>query len=154
MSYSSLKNSLQSASWNDAASLQQQRAHLYIAPVADVHELPIRRPLPSFGQRLVLAGIAFAILFGCVQGLRCGVLSVLKIERLLHQRSAVTSVHNQAVQTQKILKNQIAVYSSPRGLEELARDGLELVREDEILVRLHPADASPAALASPVAEAP
>ncbi|MCA9841008.1 MAG: hypothetical protein KC475_02725 [Cyanobacteria bacterium HKST-UBA03] len=121
----------------------KQGVRLYVAPVADVHELPTRKPKVLASQLALTGLVVFAILFGCVQGVRSAATSAVKLERLVSQLSTVKAVHHEAVKSNQVLTNQINTYRSPTGMEELARDGLELVRNDEILVRLHHEQASP-----------
>lgn len=80
----------------------------------------------------------FSFVFVCVQSVRCSVLSAVKLQGLLHQGAAVETAHQQATQRNGMLQDKISLYSSAMGIEEMARERLDMVGDDEILVRLYP----------------
>lgn len=82
--------------------------------------------------------VALVLLFGLAQGLRCGYLSIVKLDGLVKQLSVVEQHHADAKRENQVLTDKVALYSSPVGVEELARERLDLVREDEVLVRIYP----------------
>ena len=55
---------------------------------------------------------------------------------LNNQINQLTLLNNDAVEKNKQLKTQLKVYSSYKGIEELARNNLKLVGKDEVLVLL------------------
>ena len=89
--------------------------------------------LPKWATGLLVAALAFV----CLQGVRCALGSIIKVEKLIVQLNAVVVDHKLAKQAHSALNDKISLYSSPSGVEELAREGLELVRPDEVLVRLY-----------------
>jgi cell division protein FtsB len=81
--------------------------------------------------------ILLAILFGLFQALRTGIAGVYKVSVLSSQQAAVEKYYQETLQENRLLKDRISVYSAPAGIEELARNNLEMVGKDEILVRSH-----------------
>lgn len=80
--------------------------------------------------------VVLAILFGLVQSFRAIVSSTFQISSLLGNQAAVSDLYSKAALDNQVLKEHIATYSSAQGIEELARNNLEMVGKDEVLVRL------------------
>lgn len=91
----------------------------------------------SAGRRLLSVFIILAIVFGLLQSARALISGCYKLSVLMNNQKIVDQYHHQAIQDNQLLKNQIAIYSSPAGIEELARNNLQMVGQDEILVRIH-----------------
>ncbi len=82
--------------------------------------------------------LAFSLLFIGLQAIRCGFISIVKIEGLLHQLALVKSANEMVISRNATLQDKIALYSSPLGVEEMARERLGMVKKDEIIVRIFP----------------
>lgn len=110
---------------------------------------PVRRqtqakPLTAL-QKWSYCLLAVAVAFCAMQALRCGIVSGLKISSLLRQQMAVAHTYKHAQTRQAYLQDKITLYSTSFGIEEMARERLGLVGEDEILVRLYPVATAQAA---------
>jgi cell division protein FtsB len=95
------------------------------------------KPLTSL-QKWAYCLLAVAVAFCALQALRCGIVSGLRIGSLLRQQMAVSHIYQHAQTQQAYLQDKISLYSTSFGIEEMARERLGLVGEDEILVRLYP----------------
>ena len=78
-----------------------------------------------------------AIVFGIVQSVRTLTLGSYNIAALLKNQSTVHQALNSAREENQILSEKIDLYSSPAGIEDLARNSLHMVGQNEILVRIH-----------------
>ena len=112
------------------------------APAALPHwpEAPPIRPKLGADMRVALCtGLLIgALLFSGAQAIRCGILSTNRLQGLLAQLAVIQTVDNEAKVHNAVLQDKVSLYSSPLGIEEIARDRLGMVKEDEILVRLYP----------------
>lgn len=115
------------------------QAVLHLPPVTRIETGQFAAPGLSPLQKTGYALLFLALMFAGFQAVWCGIASAAKLEALVHQLTAVEAAHNQAQTTQIILKDKISLYGSPEGIEEMARERLGLVGQDEILVRLYPA---------------
>lgn len=118
---------------------QSLQTHPYLEPLTRVVELPYQRRGLSVAQKWGYGLLCAAFVFVGIQGLRCGIVSVAKLEGLLRQQTLVQEAHTDVTAKNALLKDKISLYASPQGVEEMARERLDMVGEDEILVRLHPA---------------
>lgn len=110
----------------------------HIAPVTHIATSPApSRELSSF-QKYAYGLLIFALCFGVLQALRCGIVSTIRLEKMLHQHQEINALHAQAQATQQLLNDKIQRYSSPFGLEEMARERLSMVGPNEVLVRIYP----------------
>ncbi len=76
-----------------------------------------------------------ALIFGLVQCVRALVSDSLHLSLLMNTQSSVQQMFNQTKHENQVLQNKIKVYSSPSGIEELARNYLNMVGENELPVR-------------------
>lgn len=81
--------------------------------------------------------VMLAIVFGLFQTLRTAIAGAYKLSILVNQQSVVEKYYQETLQENRRLKDRITLYSAPAGIEELARNNLEMVGKDEILVRAH-----------------
>lgn len=81
--------------------------------------------------------IVFAVVFGIFQSLRTLVLGTYNMAAILKNQVAVHRALDDAREENQILSEQIDRDSSPAGIEELARNSLHMVGQDETLVRIH-----------------
>jgi cell division protein FtsB len=116
----------------------QHYAELELQPV----RYPQRRPLQSRqkkrmtrGEGIFCLAVNIALVFGIVQCARTFVGDSLNLTRLWHSQASVQTFNRQTVHEQKQLKEHIRVYSSASGIEELARNYLDMVGENELPVR-------------------
>lgn len=116
----------------------QHSETVHVSPITRVVKIPKQQPgltpLQKWGYSLALA----ALLFGGIQAVRCGLYSSAKLEGLLKQLAIVQQVHHQTKAQHMALQDKISLYSSPIGIEEIARDRLDMIGQDEILVRIYP----------------
>ncbi len=129
--------------YSHSAAVQQEPKHLsdvtYLSPLSQhVVRLPQQKTGLSPVQKLGYGLLTIAFAFGLAQALRCGIASGIKLERLAAQLSMLEQVHQQAQVEQARLQDKISLYSSPIGIEEMARERLGMVADDEVLVRLYP----------------
>ncbi len=117
--------------------LIQQSEIAHLSPVTHVVTFPQQKPgltpLQKWGYGLLLG----AFLFGGIQAIRCGVASGIKLEKLVGELTALQQVNQQAQTKHAMLQDKIALYKSPLGVEEMARERLGMVAQDETLVRLY-----------------
>jgi Septum formation initiator len=110
-----------------------------VAPVTRVIDISKTRQgftsLQKWGYGLLIG----SLLFSGIQAVRCGILSTNRLQGLLTQLAVIQTISNEAKVHNAVLQDKVSLYSSPLGIEEIARDRLGMVKEDEILVRLYPA---------------
>lgn len=87
-------------------------------------------------QYTVYSLILLAVVFGLFQAVRAIAYDTYKLSVLLGQRTTIDQYHRETLAENTLLKEKIAIYSSTAGIEELARNNLEMVGPDEVLVRL------------------
>ncbi|MBK8191243.1 MAG: hypothetical protein IPK79_12435 [Vampirovibrionales bacterium] len=111
------------------------RRDLQLRPVAT----PSRRRKPfSWFQTAVQAFVLCALAFGCLQITRAIVSHLYQISVLTANAGVMNRLYRETIDERALLTHKIAVYSSPAGVEELARNNLDMVGPDETLVRLRP----------------
>lgn len=76
-----------------------------------------------------------ALIFGLVQCVRALVNDGLHLSLLMNSQVSVQKLFNQTRHDNQVLQNKIQVYSSQSGIEELARNYLNMVNENELPVR-------------------
>ncbi len=109
-----------------------------VAPVTSIRTFKKQKPAVSPIQKIGYGLVLFAVVFCAVQAIRCGMASTAKLEGLVKQLSFVEQAHQQAKTQKSIYQDKISLYSSPLGIEEMARDRLGMVGQDEVLVRIYP----------------
>jgi cell division protein FtsB len=102
-----------------------------------------QKPLQSRQKKRMTRGEGFfyiavnvALVFGVLQCARTFIGDSFNIARLLQSQSSVQKFNHQTLTEQKQLKDRIRIYSSASGIEELARNYLDMVGEDELPVRI------------------
>lgn len=108
-----------------------------------VQPIPQQKPLQSRhkkrmtrGEGLFYIAVNVALVFGVLQCARTFIGDSFNIARLLQSQSSVQKFNHQTLTEQKVLKDRIRVYSSASGIEELARNYLDMVGENELPVRV------------------
>lgn len=76
-----------------------------------------------------------ALVFGLIQCARTLVSDGLNLSLLFNSQASVQQFHAQTRQENQALQDKIRVYSSPSGIEELARNYLNMVGQNELPVR-------------------
>jgi hypothetical protein len=120
-------------------SLPQLEHGIAVAPIRDLNRSRSLSARPLFlplSQRLVYAAAIILCVFAIGQCVRACATHLYKLNALLN---ASQIVHHDALQesTENLsLKDQIALYHSPRGVEMLARERLNLVGSKEVLVQI------------------
>ena len=86
-------------------------------------------------QKRLYMGVTAALLFGIVQCARVLVVDVYSLSKLAHSNVSVQQSFAQTHRENQQLSQKIARYSSRSGIEELARNSLNMVSRDEVPVR-------------------
>lgn len=76
-----------------------------------------------------------ALVFGMFQCARTLIGDSLNLSQLVNSQTSVQTFFNQTQHENQALKNKIRAYSSPSGIEELARNYLNMVGKNELPVR-------------------
>lgn len=98
---------------------------------------PSRRRKPfSWAQAGVQLFVVCALAFGCLQITRAIVSHLHKISILTANAAVMDRFYREAQDERRLLDHKVAIYSSPEGVEELARNNLDMVGPGEILVRI------------------
>lgn len=87
------------------------------------------------GELLFYLGVNAALVFGLVQCVRVFIGDSLNLTRLMHSQASVQNFYARTQQENRLLTHKIRLYSSPSGIEELARNYLNMVGENELPVR-------------------
>jgi cell division protein FtsB len=116
--------------------------HYTPSGLQSVQSMP-QKPLQSRQKKRMTRGEGFfyiavnvALVFGVLQCARTFIGDSFNIARLLQSQSSVQRFNHQTLAEQKQLKERIRNYSSPFGIEELARNYLGMVGENELPVRV------------------
>lgn len=109
-----------------------------LSPISSVVEMPKQQSRLTTLQKWSYGLLVFALLFAGVQAIRCGTLSGAKVDGLLKQLAIVQTVNQEVKERKAVLQDKISLYQSPLGVEEMARERLGMVGQDEILVRIYP----------------
>lgn len=113
---------------------------MFSAPViAPVKELTAQNTVKkglSKEQRVVYMAIMGVLLFATLQCVRSCVVNAYKANILISQFGAVETSHDSVALENQVLHDQINQYSSPKGLEMLARERLNLVGPHEVLINV------------------
>jgi cell division protein FtsB len=76
-----------------------------------------------------------ALFFGVIQCVRALVSDSLHLSMLINSKASVQQFYTQTRHENQVLQTKIKTYSSPSGIEELARNYLNMVGENELPVR-------------------
>lgn len=122
------------------------RQHAYtdayptLSPVTERHFR--RRPVQSHQkkrasrpERFLYTAVICALIFGLIQCTRTLIGDSLSLSRLVNSKASVERFYHQTRQENRQLSDKIRLYSSASGIEELARNYLNMVGKDEIPVR-------------------
>lgn len=77
-----------------------------------------------------------ALIFGLVQFGRTMVQGSMDLSRLISSHASVQHYHAETQAEHQLLSDKIQIYSSPSGIEELARNYLNMVGHHELPVRI------------------
>ncbi len=100
------------------------------------HRSQQRKHVSSF-QLFSTGLIILAFAFGFFQALRAMVADAYTFSILFQNTPVIEQYYSQALSENQMLQEKIQIYSSPEGIEELARNSLNMVSDEEILVRLN-----------------
>lgn len=116
-------------------------AYPELHPVTERHfkRQPVRKSQQkkhtSRAEYILYIMINAALLFGVVQCVRALVSDSLHLSMLVNSQNKVQTFYTQTRHENQLLQNKIKVYSSPSGIEELARNYLNMVGKNELPVR-------------------
>lgn len=113
---------------------------VYVAPIRSLHALPVgkKKFKLNAAQKLCYSLAILALVIGLVQFTRCCLDNMGKLQILISQSHEVKSNLQQAATDNGSLKDQIRLYHSPMGAETIARERLNFVRGDEVLIQVFP----------------
>lgn len=77
------------------------------------------------------------VVFVLIQSGRSIISGIYQMKALRANIPVVQQYHNELSTENKILAQKIEAYSSPEGIEELARNSLNMVGKNEVLVVIH-----------------
>jgi cell division protein FtsB len=126
------------------AYLNRQYAHTDTYPaLSPITERQLqRRPVQSHQkkrtsrpERLLYIAVISALVFGLVQCTRTLIGDSLSVSRLVQSKASVEKFYQQTKQENRQLSTKIQLYSSASGIEELARNYLNMVGKDEVPIR-------------------
>ena len=112
----------------------------YAAPVERLPQKRVRSQQAkqlSAPQVLLRVAVVLALLFGVLQAGRTMATGAYKMAALFNNQIAVQQSLAEAREENAILTEKIDVYSSSAGIEEMARNSLQMVGQNEVLVRIH-----------------
>ncbi len=78
--------------------------------------------------------LAFVLVVCLLQFTVGSLYNVTRYIVLTGQLNNLKEINEKSVEKNKTLRNQLKVYSSTKGIEELARNNLKMVGQDEVLV--------------------
>ena len=113
--------------------------------VPDLHpvtERAYRKPVQSHRKKhtnqhqvMIALAINAALIFGLAQCVRALVFDAWSVSNLVQSQAAVNQSYAETRQEHRALSDKIRIYSSASGIEELARNYLNMVGENELPVR-------------------
>jgi cell division protein FtsB len=109
-----------------------------VVPVRRVRQRSAYYGLNKRLQRAKKVAIAGLLVFGLIHASILVYTSGIKVFGLLKQQQAVVQLHHQLIQKNNLLKQNIKRYSQSQGVEELARNQLNWITDNELLVRIKP----------------
>lgn len=124
---------------NQKIAYSAEMAYPELQPVQHFKRQPVRKSQykkqTSRAEYILYIMVNAALVFGVIQCVRALVFDGLHVSSLLSSQSKVQTFYNQTRHENQLLKNKIKVYSSPTGIEELARNYLNMVGQNELPVR-------------------
>ena len=124
---------------NHKIAYSAEMAYPELQPVQHFKRQPVRKSQykkqTSRAEYILYIMINAALVFGVIQCVRALVFDGLHLSSLLNSQSKVQTFYNQTLHENQLLKTKIKVYSSPTGIEELARNYLNMVGQNELPVR-------------------
>jgi len=124
---------------NHKIAYSAEMAYPELQPVQHFKRQPVRKSQykkqTSRAEYILYIMINAALVFGVAQCVRALVFDGLHISSLLNSQNKVQTFYNQTRHENQLLKTKIKVYSSPTGIEELARNYLNMVGQNELPVR-------------------
>jgi cell division protein FtsB len=124
---------------NHKIAYSAETAYPDLQPVRHFKRQPVRKSQykkqTSRAEYILYILVNAALIFGVAQCVRALFFDGLHLSSLLNSQSKVQSFYQQTRQENQLLQNKIRVYSSPSGIEELARNYLNMVGQNELPVR-------------------
>lgn len=121
---------------------QARTAEVHYPELQPLHRYSVRRSVqskfkkqPSQAQHVLCLIINAALIFGLFQCVRAVISDGFDLSILLRSQASVQQYLAETKQEHQVLRNKIRIYSSPSGIEELARNYLNMVGENELPVR-------------------
>lgn len=119
---------------------QPTAAYPELHPVTPRHfkSQPLRshqRKHTTRGELLLYCAVNAALIFGVIQCARTLIGDSLNLSLLMNSLTSVQQAYQQTHHENKLLQDKIRLYSSPSGIEELARNYLNMVGENELPIR-------------------
>lgn len=137
-------NLIDSKGFSTEAQLPKLEQHISVAPIRTLAQAKALAPAiaQSTSQKLVYGAAILLSIFAIGQCIRACAVHAIKLQSLMSANQAVhdSRLNNQAENLD--LRDQIALYQSKRGVEILARERLNLVGENEVLVQIFTEDAT------------
>ncbi|MBY0449291.1 MAG: septum formation initiator family protein [Cyanobacteria bacterium] len=93
-------------------------------------------------QYILHCCVVLALFISFVQGIRTLGMGLYQMVVLSHHQSAMADSFAHTQKENTSLREQIHAFSSNEGIEELARNNLQMIGEDEVLVQLQKASSS------------
>lgn len=101
-----------------------------------------RRPVQSLQRKhtsraeyILYAAINAALIFGLIQCTRALIGNSINVSHLVQSQASVQQFYKQTQHENQLLNDKIKLYSSASGIEELARNYLNMVGENELPIR-------------------
>lgn len=111
----------------------------YIAPIRSLQAVATKQKFKlNAAQKLCYCLAILALTIGMVQFARCCWNNLTAVQALNTQTQLVSENLEQARNERDFLKDQIKLYHSPLGAETIARERLNFVRDDEVLIQVFP----------------
>jgi cell division protein FtsB len=115
-------------------------AYPELHPVTERHyrRQPVKshnRKHASRNEQILYLLINAALLFGLAQCARALVTDGVNLSLLSSSQASVQNYYSQTRQENQLLQDKIRLYSSPSGIEELARNHLNMVGRNELPIR-------------------
>ena len=120
-------------------SLSNNTENVYVAPIRSLQAVQSKKQFRlNATQKMCYCLAILALVIGLVQFSRCCFENLSKVQALMVQSQLVTENLQQAKNEQNFLKDQIHLYHSPLGAETIARERLNFVKDDEVLIQVFP----------------
>ncbi len=117
---------------------QERRAgQRFTSSEVDIRRLHARQRKYSAAHQIFFRSlILLALVFILIQAGRAVITNTVKLTGLIQHSVQLDKIHLKTNQNLKTTKQRIQFYSSAQGIEELARNELDMVGPNEVLVEL------------------